>query len=109
RTHPGHDLADVHAFEAVVEPRPPRHAVDVAADLRAGQLQELFPGPGQLLLHEAEAAERPALRIEAWREPVGEDGPLGGQGLTGRSASNELLGSRGHLISSEQRCYPTKR
>src|SRR5215510_5289458 len=72
----------------VVELRPAGHAVDVRPHGHAGQAPKLLPRPRHLAFHEPVAPERPARRVEARRESVGEDGPLGGQ----RLARGDALG-----------------
>src|SRR5256886_1258304 len=78
---PLHQLTNPDALPSVVELRPARHAVHVGGHRHPREFEELFPRPHDLALHVAEAAERPARRIEPGRQAVGEDGPLRRQRL----------------------------
>src|SRR5262249_7482606 len=78
------DGADVHPLPRVVQARPARDAVNVGRQRDARQPQELLPRPRHGVGDEAEAAERPALRIEARRQSIGEHRPLLRQHLAGR-------------------------
>ena len=74
-------LSDVNPLPAIVQQGPVRDAVDIRGDLHPRELQEFLPGPGGLLLHQAETAEGPLPKINARGRPVGQHRPLLGQAL----------------------------
>src|SRR5262249_25990715 len=92
------DLADRHAAKARIEPGPARHAVDVADDLGARELEELLPRPAHVFLDQTETAEAPPAGIQAAREPPGQHRPLLRQHLARWRAPRQCLARICHLL-----------
>src|SRR5437867_1591403 len=101
RLHLLHDPPGRHTFPFVVELRPAGHAVDARAHGHARQPPEFLPRPGHLAFDEPEAPERPARGVEARGEPVGEDGPLGGQRLARGDAVRDGRIDAAHAMPPE--------
>ena len=77
----------------ITESTPSGDAVEVAEDLDLGQLDELFPGEGDLLVDEAEEFEAPLGHVDVRGAAGVEDGPFAG--AAGRAGHVERGGCRG--------------
>ena len=96
---PAEDRLDRDTLPGRIQPRPTRHAVDVAVDRLAGETLELLPGERELALDLAVDLEVPLRKVRAGNRAVMQHGELERPVLAGRNPVGDL---RVLLMTTEQ-------
>jgi len=91
KPHKLHQVADSHAFPAVVQARPGCNAVEIGHHLAARQRMKLLVSPAHRLLDQTCDAKIPRARVKLRRWSVSQNRKLVGQNLTGRHSRREIF------------------
>src|SRR5581483_7719022 len=94
-------LARGNTLPQVAQPRPLRHAVEVAEHFDPGKFGKFFPTPGNFFSHQSADPKAPSLQIECRRTACVQDRPLPSPRLAGWHSVRPLRIRADHHIGSK--------